>query len=212
MKNLQIKICGMKYPENIQEIQLIGVDYLGFIFYPLSERFIENPPSFPISSSVQKVGVFVNENEEKIKELAEKFDLSVIQLHGNESPELCAKLRLAGFQVWKSVGMDDSFEYKSIEMYKDCVDSFLLDTKSANYGGTGQKFNWTLLESYPYDLPFWLSGGIGKNELEEIHSLSIPQLRGVDLNSKFEKEPGLKDVELLKECIENFRKNEQIYR
>lgn len=212
MKKLQLKVCGLRFKENIEQIQEFDLQYLGFIHYSKSPRYVESIPEFEKKPSIERVGVFVNEEVDVLISWARKNQIKILQLHGDEKPETCQILKSKGFEVWKAFGIQNEFEWTLLEKYAPFVDSFLFDTYSKNYGGTGQKFSWTLLDNYTLEVPFWLSGGIGPEELLNFDFGSQhPLLRGLDWNSKFESSPGVKQVELLKNSIENFRKNEQIY-
>ena len=196
----KIKICGMKHPENILEIAALQPDYLGFIFYAQSPRNFEN--AIPeLDKSIQKVGVFVNASFEEIQEKATKYKLDLIQLHGDESPEFCLLLQQNKLKVIKSFNIDNTFNFNSLSNYFNSCNYFLFDTKGKLPGGNGTTFDWKVLEQYPSNKPFFLSGGIGTEELEDIKQvlkMNLP-IYAIDVNSKFEIEPGLKDIERLKD-------------
>ena len=200
----KIKICGMKYSENILEVSQLLPDYLGFIFYEKSSRFFDG--EIPeISESVKKVGVFVNATLEEIKSKIKKYDLDLIQLHGNETPEFCSNLKQESIEVIKVFSVDDDFDFQILEAYENVCDYFLFDTKGKLHGGNGFTFNWQILEKYKSKKPLFLSGGIGIEEIEKIKTLNLP-IFAIDVNSKFETEPGLKNVQLCKDallCISN---------
>lgn len=199
-KRLLIKVCGMKYTENIQEVAELNPDYLGFIFFEKSPRYFDGDiPKLP--KHIKKVGVFVNESLKKINLLTEKYSLNAVQLHGSESPLFCSQLKesQSSVEIIKVFSVGEIFDFSVLEAYLDCVDYFLFDTQGKNHGGNGIMFNWHLLENYPYEKPFFLSGGIG---VEEVSAIKRLQNRGlpmfaVDLNSKFEVQPALKEVQLL---------------
>ena len=218
---MKLKVCGMKYVENIQKIAELQPDYLGFIFYEKSKRNFEGIiPDLP--STIKKTGVFVNEHLEIVISLIEEYRLDAIQLHGDESVAYVAELkqhlaeRRALFieenksikkrknqhyiskneiEIIKVFGIKDSFNFSVLEPYLDIVDFFLFDTKGAARGGNGVKFDWTVLENYPYKKPFFLSGGIGLEDAEEIKTIRKTNLPiyALDVNSKFESKPGLKN-------------------
>lgn len=198
---MKLKICGLKHEHNIRELIQLPIDYMGFIFYKKSPRFIAANLSFDfmrtIPKHIKKVGVFVNESSYSIFDKIAHYDLDIVQLHGNESPELCAELK-PHVKVIKAFHMNDDFDLKQLENYLHVVDYFLFDTPTANYGGSGKAFNWQILNKYTYKIPFFLSGGIREGHIEEIKKLNIPQLVAIDINSKFEKEPGLKNTEQVK--------------
>ena len=195
----KIKICGMKYSENILEVSQLLPDYLGFIFYEKSSRFFDG--EIPeISKSIKKVGVFVNATLEEIKSKIKKYDLDLIQLHGNETPEFCSNLMQEGIKVIKVFSVDDDFDFQILETYENVCDYFLFDTKGKLHGGNGFTFNWQILEKYKSKKPLFLSGGIGIEEIAKIKTLNLP-IFAIDVNSKFEMEPGLKNVQLCRDAL-----------
>lgn len=203
----------MKYPENIQDVAKLQPDYLGFIFYEKSSRFFDG--DIPkIDKSIKKTGVFVDATLAYILEKVSKYDLQAVQLHGNESPEYCLKLmqQIGGVEIIKVFSIKDSFDFGVLEQYEAVCDYFLFDTKGKLPGGNGYAFDWRILANYPSKKPFFLSGGIGLEEQENLMSfLRIPIAIGkesrycyaIDVNSKFEIKPGLKDIEKLKEFRNN---------
>ena len=212
MKDLKIKICGMKHPENIKDVASLEPDYLGFIFYKKSPRFFDAKIS-GIPNSIKRTGVFVDASVDFILEKTKTHQLQAIQLHGDETPEFCKELRIVltgmDIEVIKVFSIANNFDYQLLEPYEGIVDYFLFDTKGKNKGGNGVTFNWEVLKSYPSTTPFFLSGGIGINETEEIQELinyflnigKSNLLYAIDVNSKFETEPGLKDVKALNDFI-----------
>jgi len=202
MKNqLKIKICGLREPQNIKAIDQLNPDYMGFIFYPSSPRFINiNTDQIP-ENQAKRVGVFVNETVETILAKATEFNLTAIQLHGYEKPEECLKLLNLGFEVFKAFRIDECSQRFEIEPYKNVCTAFLFDTKTNIAGGSGVKFNWKKLDEIAPLGNFILGGGIGPDDAELILKLNYPTLIGVDLNSRFETKPGVKDVELLRNFI-----------
>jgi phosphoribosylanthranilate isomerase len=210
MNELKIKVCGMRDPENISGVVAALPDYMGFIFYPKSKRFVGFEPSTEILAvvpdSVKKVGVFVNEIPEKVLEIVRNWKLDVVQLHGNESPEYCRQIKDSGIAVFKAFSVDESFDFKTLKAYSGVCNYLLFDTKGQLPGGTGQKFNWQLLKNYIGDIPFFLSGGIGSDDLEAIQNFEHLRWRGIDINSGFEISPALKDIEKVKNFIFEIRK------
>lgn len=200
----------MRDPENISGVVEAMPDFIGFIFYPKSKRFVGDEFSAEtvqiIPESVKKVGVFVNELPEKVMEICKKLGLKVAQLHGNETPEYCRKIHKSGLTVFKAFSVDEQFDFSGLKAYSGVCDFFLFDTKGQLPGGTGLKFNWELLGNYQGDVPFFLSGGIGPNDLEAIRHFSHPRWRGIDINSGFEIEPALKNIEKVIRFIEEIRK------
>ena len=222
---MKLKVCGMKYVENIQEVAGLQPDYLGFIFYEKSKRNFEGIiPALP--KGIKKTGVFVNEILEIVISMVEEYRLEAIQLHGDESvvyiEELTKQLaeRNALFmeenkqikkkknqhyisekspEIIKVFGIKDIFDFDVLKPYLEVVDFFLFDTKGKERGGNGTKFDWKVLENYPFEKPFFLSGGIGLEDVEGIHEIinSELPLHALDVNSKFESIPGRKKTEEL---------------
>ncbi|MGC9355011.1 MAG: phosphoribosylanthranilate isomerase [Mariniphaga sp.] len=202
IKNLKIKVCGMKFTQNREAVEKLPVDLLGFIFYPKSKRFVgENPDTGLFNSGKPKTGVFVNENAFEILGLTKNLGFEFVQLHGRENPKTCRLLKKQGLKVIKAFNLNENFDFFLLEAYQKSVDYFLFDTKTDLPGGSGKKFNWEILEKYKGKVPFFLSGGIGSEDADAIKKLQHPQLFGIDLNSGFEDEPGVKNVEKLKEFI-----------
>lgn len=198
----------MKFPENIEEIAALQPDYLGFIFYGKSPRnFEKDIPE--LDKSIQKVGVFVNASFEDIQEKVTQYGLDLVQLHGEESPEFCSKIEVNLVKVIKSFSMDNQFNFKNLENYKTVCSYFLFDTKGQQYGGNGTAFDWELLAQYQLDQPYFLSGGIGpESEIDLKHFFQKEYAKNciaVDLNSRFEIEPGLKNAKNLQSFIQNLK-------
>lgn len=200
----------MRDPENSSGVVAALPDYLGFIFYPKSKRFVGFEPSSEIMAivpdTIKKVGVFVDETPEKVLEIVQLWNLNVVQLHGLETPDYCKQIQHSGITVFKAFSVDESFDFVTLEAYSGVCDFFLFDTKGQLPGGTGQKFNWQLLENYKGNVPFFLSGGIGPDDLEAILNFRHPQLFGIDINSSFEIRPALKDAEKVQKFIHEIRK------
>ena len=199
-KERLVKICGMKYPENIQAVAALHPDFMGFIFYPKSPRYAE--PLSPevldvIPASIKKIGVFVNEDLENILTIVYKYKLNGVQLHGSEMVSMCAQLKEAGLIVMKAFPIAEAINFIPAKRYEGVCDYFLFDTKTDAYGGSGLKFNWGMLDEYRGETPFILSGGIAADDVESIQKINHPKFAGIDLNSKFEIRPGEKNVELL---------------
>jgi phosphoribosylanthranilate isomerase len=199
---MELKVCGMREPENMRSlISEIRPDWMGLIFYPKSPRFVSDEKSTEMKAfSVKKVGVFVNEKEVEILKRVTQFGLSAIQLHGTESPDFVKSLgEKTKAELWKVISVGDQIDWKSLEGYLPLVSKFLFDTATAAHGGSGKRFDWKVLETYPFDKGFLLSGGLDEESAEEVLALrqQIPQLQGVDLNSKFEDAPGVKNIEKL---------------
>jgi phosphoribosylanthranilate isomerase len=199
-----IKICGMKYPDNILEVGSLLPDYMGFIFWEKSARYFDGIlPELP--KSIKKTGVFVNETIPVILEKTAKYDLQAIQLHGHESAEFCSELKTKledSIEIIKVFSADENFDFSVLEPFEAVCDYFLFDTKGKLPGGNGTTFDWKILEKYPSTKPFFLSGGIGINELDavtEILKTNLP-IYAIDINSKFEIEPGLKNIDLCRDA------------
>lgn len=207
--NLLIKICGMKDPDNIREVVNLRPDLLGFIFYPLSPRYIgENPENNlfrEIPSGIGKTGVFVNAKLESVLFHSKRFGLHFVQLHGEETPEECRELAMHELQVIKAFRADASFSFEVLSQYAPFCRFFLFDTATSQYGGSGKHFDWRLLDRYMGPVPFFLSGGIGPEDAEKLTEFSHPFLAGVDINSRFETSPGVKNIEMLKKFITTIR-------
>lgn len=207
---MEIKVCGMRDPENVGKlIREIRPDWMGLIFYPKSPRFVSDGFAAQLADvEVKKVGVFVNETTDEILRKVALFGLSTIQLHGKESVELVEELRgKTDVELWKVISVKSEIDWESLRGYLPFVDKFLFDTATVAHGGSGRKFDWIVLESYPFDKGFLLSGGLDEDSAAEVLALAakIPQLQGVDLNSKFEDEPGLKNIGKLKIFKEKIR-------
>lgn len=210
-----IKVCGMREASNIKEVENLGIDMMGFIFYSKSPRFVSSSPSY-LPQNCKRVGVFVNESNEYILNKASEYSLNLIQLHGNESPRQCRELKTKGYEIIKAfsinsdvVSNSNNADYINIitKDYLDVCNYFLFDTKCNEFGGSGKKFNWKILSLYTQHTPFILSGGIDTSNMDEIMNFSHPSFTGIDLNSKFEEKPGLKQVNKLKVFINKIRTN-----
>ncbi|MBI4930989.1 MAG: phosphoribosylanthranilate isomerase [Bacteroidetes bacterium] len=194
---MKLKICGMKYADNIRDVANLSPDFMGFIFYPKSKRFVGEDFTMPeMLSKIKKVGVFVNDSIENIFEQVKKHSLDFVQLHGDESPEQTSKVfktfEILDVRVIKAFGIDDQFDFSILMEYENCCDYFLFDTKSNEYGGSGNRFDRNILKYYKLSKPYFLSGGIDSINVGELCPFAI------DVNSKFEIEPGLKDSNKLK--------------
>ncbi|WP_339703859.1 phosphoribosylanthranilate isomerase [Algoriphagus aquimarinus] len=198
---MQIKVCGMRERENILALEReIAPDWMGLIFYPKSARFVNNAESLP-KTNLPRVGVFVNESVAEILTKVDEYELSAIQLHGKESVEFVKALaQKTKKEIWKVISVKDTIDWDSLRGYLPFISKFLFDTATIAHGGSGNKFDWSVLESYPFDKGFLLSGGLDEASASEVLDLAgkVPQLEGVDLNSKFEVEPAFKNIEKLK--------------
>jgi phosphoribosylanthranilate isomerase len=200
---MKIKVCGLKYPDNITAIADLAPDYMGFIYYDGSPRFVGDSAADilqDIPSSIFTTAVFVNESDYTISRLIEEYGFDAVQLHGNEPAGFANRFK-GKAQVIKAFGIDENFDFGKLKDYAGIVDNFLFDTKTDARGGSGKTFNWDILNKYKLDVPFFLSGGLSLDNLEEVSKITHPQFYGVDLNSKFETAPGLKDIEKLKQAF-----------
>ena len=195
---MKLKVCGMCEPRNIQEVSKLKPDFMGFIFYRPSPRFFKDDFSIPVTPGVDRVGVFVNETTEEILAKARLHELKYVQLHGSETVEQCLKLKSHNVLIIKVFSVADKIDFSLLKSYQAAVDFFLFDTKGKYFGGNASKFNWKLLDGYDLDTPFFLSGGVGPDDVEEIAALSHPKLYGIDVNSGVEASPGFKDVDKVK--------------
>ena len=200
----------MRNPQNIQDLITLQPDFIGFIFFPKSPRYVgldwDEEIAKSIPSSVKKIGVFVNESVEQILLLASKYQLDGIQLHGSETPEICQTIKDKNLLVLKAFSVDESFDFELVKRYELHCDYFLFDTKTPQHGGSGLKFDWNKLKEYSLSKPFFLSGGIMEDDVDEIKSLNIKQLCSVDINSKFEIEPALKDIKMVERFAQKLRR------
>ena len=190
----------MREPENIAALSALQPDYMGFIFWALSKRYVsQRTPE--LDKSIKKTGVFVDASVDYIQSAIHTHQLQAIQLHGKETPEYCQLIRDFEVEVIKAFSIKDTFDFSSLTPYENHCDFFLFDTKGALPGGNGYAFNWTLLSNYPSQKPFFLSGGIGIENVSQIKKLlntDVP-LYAIDVNSKFESAPAIKNVEGIKQ-------------
>ncbi len=206
---MKIKICGLKFKSNILGLSKLEPDYMGFIFWEKSKRLVIDSTPNLSQTKIKKTGVFVNADFEKIKDKVRVHKLEAIQLHGLESPEFCEKIKNLGVEIIKAFSIDGNFNFKILEEYELCSDYFLFDTKGKSPGGNGISFDWEILRNYKYEKKFFLSGGIGIESIsaiKKIKNLSLP-LFCVDINSRFELNPGEKNIELIK-SFKNSLENE----
>ena len=184
-----IKVCGMREPENIRAVEATGTDWMGFIFFPKSPRFVENVPDY-LPQQSKRVGVFVNASIDEIVEKIKPFQLQLIQLHGRETPAFCRELR-------QRIPADNDVDYFLFESK--------IPTNGDTYGGSGQQFDWSILQRYQGSVPFLLTGGIGEEDAEQIAHFHHPQFIGIDLNSRFETAPALKDTKKIRAFVDKIR-------
>ena len=200
---MKVKICGLKDTENIKAVAALNPDFMGFIFYGPSPRFavdVNDEALKAIPASVFKTAVFVNEDEDTVNELIARYNFDAVQLHGDETPDFCASFQNK-VKVIKAFGLNN-FNFDQLNDYVNKVDFFLFDAKTDIHGGSGKTFDWTEIDNYKLNVPFFLSGGLALDNLEEVKKISHPQFYGVDLNSKFETGPGIKNIEKLKKAFD----------
>lgn len=196
---MKLKVCGMRERQNIVELGSVSPDFIGFIFYQKSPRYVGRADFETLPATTKRVGVFVNPTENEVKEKVGEFELDIIQLHGDEPVEFVMKLQKTGLSVIKVFSVMDELPLEKMKNYEPYVDFFLLDTKTPAYGGSGEKFDWRMLERYNLSKPFFLSGGIDLDDIEEVKNLKSDKLYAIDVNSRFETAPGVKNIEKIKE-------------
>lgn len=206
MNKFKLKVCGMKLAANIAAVAALRPDYLGFIFYDKSPRLISDVSAELIKyipAEIKTVGVFVDEELDVVKKKINLYQLKAVQLHGSESPGYCAALKsiFGEIEVIKAFGVDEDFDFNVLKEYMDAVDFFLFDTKTKAHGGSGKTFDWKILDDYKLDKSYFLSGGIDLQHAAAIKQIEDSKLYALDINSRFEVEPGVKDVEKVKAFI-----------
>lgn len=194
------KVCGLKYQDNIEDLQRLAPDWMGFIFYEKSPRYVAEPPDLS-EVTAKKIGVFVDADDALIIRKIKNFPLDGIQFHGSESPETCGQYRKRNLLIIKSFSIDKNFDFSDTSPYEGNCDYFLFDTKGISPGGTGKTFQWELLQNYQGKTPFILSGGIHPDSVSVLKAFSHQAWVGIDINSQFEIDPGFKNIEL----IQNFK-------
>lgn len=207
-REIQLKVCGMKDAQNIADLKALRPDYMGFIFYEKSRRYAGHmDPEIVPAGAVKKTGVFVNSSSGYIREQINTFGLQAVQLHGDEDPSFCAELAGLNIEVIKAFGLHAHFDFKTLQAYQGKVDFLLFDTASAERGGTGRKFDWQLLEKYPLEIPYFLSGGIDQDDRAALEEIRDERFYAIDINSRFETAPGCKDIGKIKNFINDRIKN-----
>lgn len=226
---MKIKVCGMRDSENIQSLLALEPDFIGFIFYDKSKRFVSDFPQVEIPLHIKKVGVFVNESIENIIQTVTNYNLDFVQLHGNDTPKYIEELKILVAErsrsensnllgmistplnhqlgIIKAFSVDENFDFGVTQQFENTCDYFIFDTKGKDYGGNGIKFNWEILSNYKGETPFLLSGGISKKDAKLVLSFLRRQESkkciGLDINSGFELKPGFKNIEDIKEFKQN---------
>jgi phosphoribosylanthranilate isomerase len=210
-----IKVCGMRDPENINALQQLDFDFMGLIRYPKSKRFVSDTAVKELENTTfnkGNVGVYVNESFENILKDIVPLQLDIVQLHGDEDPAFAKAILELDFKVFKAFQITENFDFNGLKEWTKLATNFpgrlffLFDTATSYYGGSGKQFNWDILKSYKNGAPFFLSGGLGPNDVERIRNFKHDLFMGVDLNSKFETAPGVKNVEEIEQFIKAFRK------
>ena len=202
MNKMIIKVCGMRDGDNIRALEKKDIDWMGFIFFSGSPRYVSGEDKWTDaiqSCSKVKVGVFVNEEQAEIERKVATYRLDYVQLHGDESPENCRRLQESGYSVIKAFSISSELDFQQTSAYESFVKYFLFDTKGDKRGGTGQRFDWSVLEDYRGNIPFLLSGGIGTEHIAELSAFRHHLLAGIDLNSRFECAPALKEVDKIEQ-------------
>jgi len=201
--DVRIKICGMRDVNNIAQVASFRPDYMGFIAYPGSPRYIGEEFIMPttLPSGIRRVGVFVNEKTEMIVQKTSALGLDYVQLHGHETPDQCMRLKDEGLKIIKVFSVDDDFDFESTQLYTSSADYFLFDTKGRYFGGNAKTFNWELLKRYNQKVPFFLSGGLSPENIGFIANLKGMNLHALDINSGVEDSPGMKSTDKLRELF-----------
>jgi phosphoribosylanthranilate isomerase len=202
---LKIKVCGMREPDNLKDLVSLQPDFIGFIFYDQSKRFVGKKIPDVQYGDARKTGVFVNQNLPDVLKTAMLNKLDTVQLHGQESPDYCEAIQNEGFEVIKAFSVDKDFDFRVCNLYETSADLFLFDTKGLLPGGNGQTFDWNILSNYNLNKPFLLSGGIGLQHLKSLKNFNHPKLYGIDVNSGFETRPAYKNIEQLKTFFNELR-------
>lgn len=203
---MRIKVCGLRDSENLLALMTLQPDYVGFIFHETSPRFVgetldpERVKNLP--RTVKKVGVFVNASIDQIVRTVKRYGLDYAQLHGDETPDFCRNLQFKGVNIIKAFSIDAEFNFTKLNNFKPHCDFFLFDAKGANRGGNGQAFDWNLLRRYDNEKPFFLAGGIDLDNAEQAAELTGLKLHALDVNSKFETAPGVKDLDKVRQLME----------
>ena len=208
MEKMLVKVCGMREADNIRQVEALGVDWMGFIFWPKSSRYVSEMPNY-LPTKCKRVGVFVDASIGDVMTIAEQYQLDLIQLHGQESPNYIAQLTshlksLTSIKFIKAFNIATASDLEVTKRYEGYVDYFLFDTKGKSVGGNGEKFDWSVLSEYRGNTPYLLSGGISPTDADQLHvqcSMVHGPCVGIDLNSRFETAPGVKDINKLRTFI-----------
>lgn len=204
-----LKVCGMREPDNIAAVAALQPDFMGFIFYPKSSRYVGPELSramlAQLPAGIRKVGVFVDASVAEMLTQVAALGLDMVQLHGHETSATCQALRAAGVPVIKAFAVGEMLDVEVLTPYVGSCDYFLFDTKGVQPGGNGTAFDWNLLAAYELPVPYFLAGGLELAHAEALRNLRLPGLVALDLNSRFETAPGLKDPEQLRQLFATLR-------
>lgn len=202
----------MFFLDNIYKISALNPDFMGFIFYPKSKRYVGNDFSFEmikdVPKTINKVAVFVNESIEKVLKIHESFDFDFVQLHGEESVDYCKEIKQSNIKIIKAFQIDEKLDFSNLKEYESSCEYFLFDTKSDNYGGSGRSFNWQLLLNYKLQTPFFISGGLGLQNIVQILEFKHPKFEVIDFNSQIEDDNYIKNIEKTTELLLKIKNNE----
>jgi phosphoribosylanthranilate isomerase len=209
---MNIKVCGITQFKQLQQLEALNIDYAGLIFYKDSPRYMGEKLSAKevkqADFDLKKVGVFVNPTYSDLLDAIDEYGLDIVQLHGNETPEMCEELS-AEAEVIKAFRIEDSNTNidKMVAPYDAVCDYYLFDTGGLkeSFGGTGQQFDWDILKKAKIEKPFFLSGGIGPGDAGKVRSFSHPDFFAIDVNSKFETAPGVKDMAAILKFLQGFK-------
>ncbi|MBT1703255.1 phosphoribosylanthranilate isomerase [Chryseosolibacter indicus] len=206
---IKLKVCGMRLADNIIDVSTFMPDYMGFIFFEDSPRFVGEKFLLPeeLPATIERVGVFVNKSTERIMNLLNGTGITTVQLHGSETVEQCLELRQNGLEIIKTFSIDDDFNFEDTKPYVDAVDFFLFDTKGKYYGGNAKTFNWNILTRYHQQVPFFLSGGLNEDNIKDALLLKDMNLYALDVNSGVEHQAGLKDLNKIRAIINILKTN-----
>ena len=204
---MKIKVCGITQLEQVKQLDILGIDYIGFIHYTKSPRHVavQNLKTLAIPTKAEKVLVTVDEDFENVCLMAQILNCKTLQLHGLESPELCQKYKALGYTIFKAIGIKDSYDFETLKPYESSVNYFLFDYKGKEKGGNGLTYNWNLLIDYQLNTDFILSGGLSNDNALEIAKFKHPKCKAVDINSKFETAPGIKDLTKVEVFVETIK-------
>lgn len=206
---IRLKVCGLTLPDNLRAVAALRPDFVGFIFHPKSRRCVGDALTrdtlSELPADIKKVGVFVDEDPTAIQARVTTLGLDAVQLHGHETPATCAALRAAGIAVIKAFAAGERFDFATLKPYVGSVDYFLFDTAGPQPGGNGTTFDWLLLEQYNLPVPYFLAGGLDLPHAAALRNLRLPGLFALDLNSRFETAPGVKDAERLEQFFNEIR-------